>query len=807
MPSDWIVVQPSLEPLTEKIEPILTPVISVIDATIQILNLTQSILNIIKAFLIGVLDPLRPLVEAIIAEIQALISDLRQAGFYLHGDWNLFDWNTYYSDLLGGYEEYQNRMLGRLLDGSDPSRPNFSPQSATLGLFLYATSGDVGLLIEIIKQIVDFFGQKDLMGNSSPFPPPQNPKVLFSSTNWIGKPIFVESGKLTERPEKISVTWTYPSGGGVPFLNGPAPKSYIIHVSTIPDGFNVIAMQPKDDTSKETESLQVITGAVVDPITNGPLVVYGGLSDLDAFENKEDPRAPKLYLSTNPNEPLIDASLLEQNGEKIFGKSFVVGTGFFNKLAAGSPITALIEVSELPKTADIVNVGGKAQLENIRESDVYYIRVRGCTFESSAGLKSPIENDFPIYTINESDVRKARAGAIYPIVNTPASYTKASSSVEAKLPTEKALSYQKAVQTAIAILLLSRANFSKKPEEVTFAKGTYQEGGETGLESIGRPLLQTYNIGDSLYKSNNPTNFRNAILKLSEEIQSSLQNISSPPDSVIDSIEESIQVLLTTTLPDRFFDEPLTILEALENSTKSLGIGANPLCRGQSKKVIKQVYLTSYKSGPQRLPCFYVSRTLPTYTSWVMGSGSGDYSPIMYNDQDTSISPIFIRNWLVEQNEGELLNAAKTLLGVANVRKNPKDGGWLAVRLLPQFAPGAEEILDKLEAFLEGILDSLESIADKIIAIIESIQARIYQLQAILEYIKALLESLTSASLPGIAGLVLVENGTAGLAGALISSGNKPISSPTDYSAGVVVVAGGLPSILLDLLYAIFGGE
>jgi hypothetical protein len=125
---------------------------------------------------------------------------------------------------------------------------------------------------------------------------------------------------------------------------------------------------------------------------------------------------------------------------------------------------------------------------------------------------------------------------------------------------------------------------------------------------------------------------------------------------------------------------------------------------------------------------------------------------------------------------------------------------------MPQALPEAEAILDKLEDFLEGILDGLEGIADKIIAIIESIQARIYQLQAILEYIKSLLESILNFSLPGVAGLVLVEDGTAGLAGALVSSGNKPISNPTDYSAGVVVVAGGLPTILLDILFAIFSG-
>jgi len=804
MPSDWVVVQPSLKPLTDKIEPILAPVLSVIDLTIQILNITQSILNIIKAFLIGVLDPLRPIVEAIIAEIQALISDLRQAGFYLHGDWNLFDWNTYYSDLLGGYEEYQNRMIGRLLDASDPTRPNFSPQSATLGLFLYATSGDVGVLIAIIKQLVDFFGQKGLMGDASPFPPPQNPSVLYSSENWLGKPIFVESGKLSARPEKISVTWTYPSGAGIPFLNGPAPKSYLIHVSTIPDGFSVVAMQPKDDTAKKTEGLQTIVGVVIDPITNKPLKVYGGTSDLGPFINLENAQAPKLYLSINPNEPLIDPVLLDQDGVKVFGKSFIVGTGFFDKMAAGSPITAHINASELPMTGDIVNVAGKAVIENIRTSDVYYIRVRGTTYESDASLREPKESSVIIYQVGKEEIRLARMGTVIAKVENPKAFTKASAGTEAKIPSEKTISYQKAVQTAIAILILSRSDFSKRPYDPGFARNTYADGGETGLESIGRPLLQTYNIGSSLYRSNNPKNFRNAVLNLSKRIQSELQNISAPPDTVLDAIQAEIDILTKTILVPDFFGKGPTLLEALESTTEGQGIGANPLCQDLSKKVIKQKYQVDYSSGPERGPSYYTKGPEIDKASWVMGSGSGDYSPILYNNADSN-RPVFIRNWLVEQKT--LLASAKTILGIANVRKNPKDGSWISVRLLPNFAPGGEAILDKLESFLEGILDSLEGIADKIIAIIESIQARIYQLQAILEYIKALLGSLTSASLPGIAGLVLVANGTAGLAGELISSGNKPISSATDYSAGVVVVAGGLPAIVLDLLYSIFGGE
>jgi len=801
MPSDWIVVQPSLKPITDKIEPLLNPVISVIDVTIKILTVAQTILNIVKSFLIGVLDPLRPIVEAIIAEIRALINDLRQIGFYIHGDWNLFDAQNYYSDLLGGYSKYEQRMLGRLLDVQDPTRPNFSAQSTTLGLFLYATSGDVGLLIEIIKQLIDFFGQKDLMGNASPFPAPLTPEVLYSSENLLGLPVFVGSDKLKEKPEKISVTWNYPQGQGVFGLNGPAPKSYIIHVSTIPDGFGVIAVQPKDDTSKQVENLQVITGAVIDPITNQPLKIYGGLSDLANYTNLDDPRSPKLYLSTNPNSPLIDPALLEQNGEKIFGKSFIVDTGFFNKMAAGTPLTSILELKDLPKTADIVG----NSLSDIRESDVFYIRVRGSNIQTDGTLRKPIENPNPIYKVETTEIRNIRSGAILAVADAK-KYTKASSVGVAKIPSEKTLSYQKAVQTSIAIMLMCKVSLPKVPSAIGgFAKNTYKEGGETGLEILGRPLLQKYDVGNSIYNGNDPWSFRKKLEGLANFIQSDLQRTSAPPDVVLNSLEQEINTLNNSYFPEEFFEEPTTILESLKVPNKSLGVGANPFCRGLSKKVLKEIYESDYQLGPVRSPCFSVSRPTTLLSSWVIGMGSSDYSPILYNDStEVSVRPVFLRNWFFE--EESLLKAAQKVLGVSGVVRNIKDGGWVTVRFMPQALPEAEAILDKLEDFLEGILDGLEGIADKIIAIIESIQARIYQLQAILEYIKSLLESILNFSLPGVAGLVLVEDGTAGLAGALVSSGNKPISNPTDYSAGVVVVAGGLPTILLDILFAIFSG-
>ena len=60
--------------------------------------------------------------------------------------------------------------------------------------------------------------------------------------------------------------------------------------------------------------------------------------------------------------------------------------------------------------------------------------------------------------------------------------------------------------------------------------------------------------------------------------------------------------------------------------------------------------------------------------------------------------------------------------------------------------------------------------------------------------------------LPSVSGLVSVESGTAGLVRALATSENKPVDTPDSYGAGVAIVAGGIPTVLLELLGLIFSG-
>lgn len=156
-----------------------------------------------------------------------------------------------------------------------------------------------------------------------------------------------------------------------------------------------------------------------------------------------------------------------------------------------------------------------------------------------------------------------------------------------------------------------------------------------------------------------------------------------------------------------------------------------------------------------------------------------------------------------------MLQAASVVLGIvaAPDAPSPSETEWLSVRFLDDALAPLDALLVDVEKYLLAILDGLKGTIDKIVAYIEAIQARIFQVQALIEMIRALLNSLSMFSLPSFSGLLLVENGTDGITRGLITAGNKPSDSALSYGGGVLVMAGGLPVILLEILELILGAE
>jgi hypothetical protein len=109
---------------------------------------------------------------------------------------------------------------------------------------------------------------------------------------------------------------------------------------------------------------------------------------------------------------------------------------------------------------------------------------------------------------------------------------------------------------------------------------------------------------------------------------------------------------------------------------------------------------------------------------------------------------------------------------------------------------------------MEGFLKGLEGIVAQILKFIHMLKTRIAQVQAIIARIKALIDLILSFRFPaGLYGTFHLADGTAGLVSALQQSEDKPDIGTSGYGTGVMVVAGGVPTILIDFLIALMGGE
>jgi len=839
VPKDWLVVQPSLEPILKPVNLVIATIDSVLQALIIILNIVQMVLNVIKAFLIGLLDPLRAIIEAIIAEIRQIIHDLRQLGIYLHGDWNLC--TKPFKELRGGYNAYERRMLRRLLDRRDPQRPDFSSSSAALAFFAYVSLEDVTLLIEIIMRLRDFFG-----GSNSkkliPFPPPTTPEPAFGGSG-IGA-FLPQGGDFDSTPSKVRFEWKMPSSGQV---FSPGPAGYIIHVSTIPDGFAVVSGRVDAQQAQGVKNLTTTFAVGTDPNTGAVLRLYGGVCDLGSSDSKfgdverDSHQANALYLQANPNSPLIPPSKLINSGGTPIGAAsyFFKVPAVLKLLGAGQPMSATLDLEDLPLAFSVSGSGDSIAIET-EEAQVFYVRIRAVTTNwvdnvSDAATGTPRSpalipmgsEGLHLYTIDDQTILKTTGIALKPAAPkankvTPQDFGDASESATVAFPSD----FTDAVITAMALVYLCRADL--KPQTVN-GEGvvapaaikqlnTYLPGGESLLEDFAEIVMKGMDARP-FYAYQRPKQFQRKVLRKARAGAMPMLN-QPPPVAVVESLADEIATLARFVWSDIDSDFPdQTILQTLKKPTGDAGYGANPQCiqlgNAQNAAVrLRKGGGTAPWISREGLFAFKAPPETSASGAFYMSMGVSDSTPVLYrwpdgNPGTTNSNKLalgFVRKLLIDYEDGEVLKAAATILQVASAVTLPDDdGGWMAKRPLMDALAPLDALLVDIEKFLLAILDALQGIIDKIIAYIEAIQARIYQLQALIEMIRALLKAL-AFELPSVSGLVLVENGTAGLITGLVGSGNKPADSSIAYGGGIVAIAGGLPMFLLELLALVFSG-
>jgi hypothetical protein len=867
MADEWVTVQVDLGELTDRIEPVVDSVDSVLSFLIASLNVVSTILDVIKTFSVGLLDPIQATVELILDEVRGILQDLRQLGVYLTGDWLLLQPENKFANLIGGYQDYERRMLARLLDRSDPNRPDFTSATSVVGVFFYASSEDINAISRTLRSLANFFGRSDLMGRARPFGTPTTPTLTYG-VEGAGLAAFRQLSQTAAVgvPDAVTLTWTMPAGTAKNRLLSPAPRGFLIHASTIEGGFEVLSLSPKSDVVGVTTNLPRVQAAAIDPATGAPLRLWGGVSDLGAspdpkdfsgVENFDNPQAPGLVLQRDQNTPLIRPSTLIEGGVPLIGNTFFARAPAIARVGAGTKYSATFRRSDLPRHASFrAGLDGFAEVEGVEDPNVWFFRVRSlgedaaAAFDNGGQLQAPrslFNTPNRLYFFSPEGVTQAQQGVLLPdcsgeFGNTGgipgfSSFSSASGPGRANLPSAAQTQYILAVQAAVALAILCRADLTEAGAE--FEYNTHAAGqGLFGVEGGARPLMAWLGIGPSWYRGKDPGTFRRKLRNAMFQLATYLQQRGAPPEALAQTIAQRAEILVGSRafrwsdfreeLPQQTILQSIGCVPSLGGDGPESGLGGNPYCRTLPKALLVEYYYDPPSPQVEELeggevefdtlfPGDYLDRApafaySPDYSLesglWVEGEGSADMSPIVYNDAGRR-TVHYVRNVALTYRGGELLRAAAEVLQVAGALTSRPTGDtqWIAVRLMPQaFAP-LDEMLSKLDRFLQGVNEGLQGIVERISEYIELTQARILQLQALLDKIRALTRALTFFTIPSVSALVVVESGVDGVASAFASAENKPNDSPLAYGAGAALIAGGIPSVLLELLVQILGGR
>ena len=784
--------------LPPEVQQVLDKIDAVLSYGITLLELADLILSVMQSLLVGLLDPIRAIVEALLDELRALIKDLINTGVYINGDFKLLTPDNYFADLVGGYAAYEQRMMARLIDRTDLNRPDFAPTTPTVGFFFYVTDGgNVSKVVKAITALMALFGP--FGRGAENFPPTTTPKAVV-------------------RDDNVNLSWTFAQvAGAVQGLFAPSPAGFVVEVSTLPRGLRVVALGT-DDGHSPVGAPAKIPSVCLDPQSGAPLYLYGGIGvagvgpsgdDWESVENGPQ----QLRFQIDQANPLIKPSDLRQ-GDKppLLGTAFYVKAGVFTQLLPGQSFTTSIPRDLLPKGASFDSDGQPSIIDDTRS---YFFRVRAVgpdlatAIEDAMGVGvADIGSAVPMYGkaarlfyLSATGVRSSvGARKFYPdaFAGTVDStlrcttFSAASSSVSVTLPSANVLNYRRVLQAAVIVAILGRLDLKAAPND-TFALNRVAPGQDTGSEEFISRLLVRYgwfaqNSPATQAKFRNINAFRSAVLDVSEAIAINLEQINPPTEEMIQLVSDlgaPLTVPLFASTPDG--NPTRDIFQLMEMPSIKWGIAPR-----------MSTLLLDGDGGPPRGPAFMLKPDVTDAEPWIPGVGSVDGAPVLYWGSDSN-NLKFFRNYA--QEKGIVTVAANVLRLAGGVLSRPQtDAQWIALRIFPQNLTPFVDILNSIEEFMGGVLDGLQSIIDAILRVIQSIRARLNQLQALLEQIRAYLHILGTFVIPPMSVLFTVGDGTNGLLGNFLNASNKPTGGPEAYSAGMVLVAGGINRFLLGLL-------
>lgn len=283
---------------------LLEDVREVLETLLVYLEVLKTLLDTIKTFLIDFGNPIKALVEALLALIIELLNSLKVSGFFGYFDVPepVID-DPNFDSFFGGTDAFTERFKASLYDSQDMNRPQPRQGSTQSGFVLLVVEAETIFgLLKLIRQLMKFFG-KDF--TSPKYAAPANFKLVHVGD--VGDPILAVASIFSTEIKAVQVSWTLPTN-----METPDP-GFTDLVTKVADEFVPPAFLIERSDVSPTTPLEASSGNLTDPVSlsvmHDPTVTglpeYDFLTEFTKQGSPGDRLTVKDRLRDDQGEPII----------------------------------------------------------------------------------------------------------------------------------------------------------------------------------------------------------------------------------------------------------------------------------------------------------------------------------------------------------------------------------------------------------------------------------------------------------------------------------------------------------------------
>lgn len=835
------------------IEPPITVIQNFLKQVNKLLEFSLFVLDFIKAFVTNFLNPLLAIVRQIITLLKALLQDIRQIGLYIAHDIGLAVNNS--ENLEGGYPAFERRMVSRLTDDRDPNRPNFSNQSAAIAMYFYGDSevSNYAELKRMFLKIINFFrktgvgnGQmpqvtnlraKNIKVRDGAFGPVTGSAIeltwkLATQTKQNGEPI---GGFLIEVSTEANGFYLGYKGvkEGASTQQKPSPVGPQLQTGLIRflrsnlklfGGYQLIEDLPYEKEDPAEGVQLVLVRSPNDNNVGDPEALKGNKIQRTFFvptysfslDGSKEHRV-RILAEDLPQQGVfkedgtIDPNSLE-NASKVYVSVRTVDPEARKRILKEMSITANpFDPKPIPDPKISLMWSNRIQPKSIT-ADIFSrsSMVEFCVNHEEVNVSkgcAPVA--VSVNSISDDFVRVCFNAIALPIL-WGYDLSDSALAIEAPVTMEDQTFLPKFNATLVKMMETVNREVYGTEDTTNNKKSQQWRMGRNWAKNLSRRIDMT--LEDCFERMSFPVDLQNALIEKHDQLLVDLVSASGQGNQVGEMEDDNGKLNIRALLRGEIGDNKNAIygsLDELFGDTSKRNRKFQEKNAAEVTAVSRLWYFWGEEGGnpdqPENIE-FQTSelsekeKLMPVQLIFDGVPHMSTSSEIWEDDLIRQFG-WFGLNPLTKEVEGHVITVLNLLFGGKMAINGNSD--WLAYRLFPTGIPVVENAIKRTIDFFESVEENLMAFIKRILDAIAVIEEKIKRIQQIIDMINRLLELLKGFTIDleiPLSFLCHIANGTDGLVTKLITSNEKPeTSEPDTKTLGMVIVAGGIPSMLADL--------